>query len=207
MRLLVVEDELWVRRSLAELITRTDPTVQVASCGTGRDAIELAMGTPPDVALVDIGLPDITGVIVIGELRRRVPACTPVAFTVYDDAPTVLASLRAGARGYILKSTPSERVLPLLREALEGGLPLSPAVASLVVETLLAGSAHERPLTDREMDLLSLLARGATYAEAASALGIGLGTVQGYVKSIYGKLDVSSKAEAAVAAVRLGLVR
>lgn len=198
MRLLIVEDDPWVRRGVADVLA----SVEVAACATGRDA--LAQPGPFDVALVDIGLPDISGTAVIAELRRR--GCVPVAFTVFDDAKTVLTALRAGARGYILKSTPTERILPQLREALAGGMPLSPAVAALVVETMLSSTESERRLTERESELLALLARGATYAQCASALGIGVGTVQGYVKNIYGKLDVSSKAEAAVAAVRLGLV-
>lgn len=198
MRLLIVEDDLWVRRGLAQALAG----LEIETCATGGEA--LAHRGTFDVALVDIGLPDMSGTIVIAELRRR--GCVPVAFTVFDDAKTVLTALRAGARGYILKSTSTERVVPQLREALEGGMPLSPAVASLVVETMLSSSESERRLTERETELLALLARGATYAQCASALGIGVGTVQGYVKNIYGKLDVSSKAEAAVAAVRLGLV-
>lgn len=207
MRLLIVEDDLWVRRSLAELIQQADLTIDVMTSGAGREALGLATSAPPDIALVDLGLPDISGVVVIGELRRRVQRCVPLAFTQFDDAPTVLAALRAGARGYILKSTPTERIVPLMREALAGGLPLSASVASLVVESMLTRGDREQTLTERETQLLALLARGATYAEAAAALGIGIGTVQGYVKSIYTKLEVSSKAEAAVAAVRLGLVR
>jgi DNA-binding NarL/FixJ family response regulator len=198
MRLLIVEDDLWVRRGLASALAG----VELAACGTGGEA--LAHPGAFDVALVDIGLPDMSGTTVIAALRQR--GCVPVAFTVFDDAKTVLTALRAGARGYILKSTPTERILPQLREALDGGMPLSPAVASLVVETMLSTGESERRLTDRETELLALLARGATYAQCASALGIGIGTVQSYVKNIYGKLDVSSKAEAAVAAVRLGLV-
>jgi DNA-binding NarL/FixJ family response regulator len=198
MRLLIVEDDPWVRRGIADVLAG----LEIVTCGTGGEA--LAHTGTFDVALVDIGLPDISGTIVIAELRRR--GCVPVAFTVFDDAKTILAALRAGARGYILKSTPTERILPQLREALAGGMPLSPAVASLVVETMLSSTEAERRLTERETELLALLARGATYAQCASALGIGVGTVQSYVKNIYGKLDVSSKAEAAVAAVRLGLV-
>lgn len=200
MRLLIVEDDPWVRQGLAAVLA----DVETVSCETGREALALVEGAPFDAAIVDIGLPDISGTTVISALRRR--GSVPVAFTVFDDARTVLTALRAGARGYILKSTPSERIMPLIREALDGGMPLSPAVASLVVETMLATTETERRLTERETELLALLARGATYAQCASALGIGVGTVQGYVKTIYGKLDVSSKAEAAVAAVRLGLV-
>lgn len=200
MRLLIVEDDAWVRRGLVDMLKG----IETVACETGREALAIAQGAPFDTALVDIGLPDISGTTVITALRQR--GCVPVAFTVFDDAKTVLTALRAGARGYILKSTPTERILPQLREALDGGMPLSPAVASLVVETMLSTTESDRRLTERETELLALLARGATYAQCASALGIGVGTVQGYVKNIYGKLDVSSKAEAAVAAVRLGLV-
>jgi DNA-binding NarL/FixJ family response regulator len=175
--------------------------------GTGQEALQLISGAPPDVALVDLGLPDVSGVVVIAALRRGAPRCVPLAFTVFDDAPTILAALRAGARGYLLKGTPSDRIVPLIREALAGGLPLSPSVASLLVANMLEPRATEQSLTERETELLALLARGTTYAACASVLGIGVGTVQSYVKSIYGKLEVSSKAEAAVAAVRLGLVR
>ena len=209
LRLLFVEDEPWIRTSVEKLLRSTEAGVEVTATGRGVDALAFARKLRPDVALVDIGLPDISGIDVIGELRRSVPTCVPVVFTVFDDAPTILSALRAGARGYILKSAPLERIVPMLREAQAGGLPLSPAVASLVVQQMLATSARgtgQEPLTDRETELLALLARGATYAQCAEAMSIGIGTVQGYVKNIYAKLDVSSKAEAAVAAARLGLV-
>lgn len=205
LRVLIVEDEPWVRRGAEEMLRAAN--VEVVALGRGRDAMAAARAAAFDAALVDLGLPDVSGIEVIAELRQ-LGACTPVAFTVFDDAPTILAALRAGARGYVLKSTPSERIVPLLREAIAGGMPLSPAVASLVVETMLGQDANKpsTALTDRETELLALLARGATYAQCADALGIGVGTVQSYVKSIYTKLDVGSKAEAAVVAVRLGLV-
>jgi two-component system nitrate/nitrite response regulator NarL len=206
---LFVEDEARIRKAVHDVLRVRAPALEIVTAGLGREAVLLARRSQPDVALVDLGLPDVSGIEVIGQLRRDVPACVPVVFTVFDDAPTIFAALRAGARGYILKSTPTERLISLLREAHEGGLPLSPAVASLVVDAVLNGeqqTATRGALTARETELLVLLARGATYAECASTLGIGVGTVQSYVKSIYAKLDVSSKAEAAVAAVRLGLV-
>lgn len=210
-RVLLVEDEPWIRRSIEQLMGRPDSGVELVTAKRGREAIARAVEVHPDVALVDLGLPDVSGIHVIAELRRQVPACVPVVFTVFDDAPTILAALRAGARGYILKSTPTERLIPALEAARDGGLPLSPGVASLVVETMLGAAhahapGHDAALTERETELLGLLARGMTYAECAAVLGIGVGTVQGYVKCIYAKLDVSSKAEAAVVAARLGLV-
>lgn len=203
LRVLIVEDEPWVRRGIEEALRAQG--LDVVALGRGRDAIDAARGAKFDAAIVDLGLPDVSGIEVIAELREI--ACTSVAFTVFDDAPTVLAALRAGARGYLLKATPTDRIVPHLREAIAGGMPLSPPVARLVVETMLGNDASpSAALTERETELLALLARGATYAQCAGALGIGIGTVQSYVKSIYTKLDVGSKAEAAVVAVRLGLV-
>lgn len=203
LRVLIVEDEPWVRRGIEEALRAQG--LDVVALGRGRDAIDAARGAKFDAAIVDLGLPDVSGIEVIAELREI--ACTSVAFTVFDDAPTVLAALRAGARGYLLKATPTDRIVPHLREAIAGGMPLSPPVARLVVETMLGNDASpSAALTERETELLALLARGATYAQCAGALGIGIGTVQSYVKSIYTNLDVGSKAEAAVVAVRLGLV-
>jgi DNA-binding NarL/FixJ family response regulator len=209
LRVLLVEDDSWIRTSIEKLLRTTAPEVAVTAVGRGELAISAAARAVPDVALVDLGLPDLPGIEVIRTLRSKHPACAAVAFTVFDDPPTILAALRAGARGYLLKSAPSDRLLASLREARDGGMPLSPMVARLVVETMLGKreQATEVDLTERETALLGLLARGLTYAQCASELGIGIGTVQTYVKSIYGKLDVSSKAEASVIALRLGLVR
>ena len=208
--LLVVEDEPWIRDAVAKALRATEPALVLTACASVRAAIAAIERTAFAAALVDLGLPDGDGTDVIVALRRRQPDCTPVAFTKYDDAETALAALRVGARGYLLKSTPTDRILPMLREAMAGGLPLSPTIASRVVELLLPGSAAPPPadavLTSREADVLRRLARGATYAECAHALGIGLGTVQSHVKAIYAKLEVSSKAEATVVAARLGLV-
>jgi len=207
LRVLVVEDEVWVRRGLVDVL-RTDPRLEPCDARIGAAALAIAAKRPPDVALVDVGLPDMTGIEVITALRRVAPACVSLMFTMFDDAPTILSALRAGARGYLLKSAGSDRVLASIHEAVAGGLPLSPAVASLVVESMLKSdrAAGEESLTPRETELLSLLARGQTYAQCAQTMQIGVGTVQSYVKSIYAKLDVTSKAEAAVAAVRLGIV-
>ncbi|MDB4962168.1 MAG: Two-component response regulator [Myxococcales bacterium] len=208
LRVLIIEDEGSVRRGLVEML-RADPGIDVSDARTGTDGLALARRAPPNVAIVDLGLPDVSGIEVIAMLRRTVPTCISLVFTMFDDAPTILSALRAGARGYLLKSAGQDRVLSSLREALGGGLPLSPAVASHLVDTLLQSeeTVAEEPLTPREIELLALLARGQTYAQCAASLNIGVGTVQGYVKSIYTKLDVSSKAEAAVAAMRLGIVR
>lgn len=203
----VVEDDPWVQSSVLGAL-RADDRITAIACATVAEANRaLDEGQPCDVALVDLGLPDGSGLEVLRRLAVERPAAACVAFTVFDDEETVLAALRAGARGYLLKSTPMSELPALLREAQGGGAPMTPVVARLVLDALVPAPqpSDDGPLSPREREVLRLLARGHTYAAAGQALGIGLGTVQGHVKSIYHKLQVASKAEAALAAVRLGL--
>lgn len=207
MRVLVVEDDPWVRSSVLAALG-ADDRVASQAFGTVAEALRaLDGGVACDVALVDLGLPDGSGLDVLRRLARDRPDAASVAFTVFDDEETVLSALRAGARGYLLKSTPVGDLPGLLREAQGGGAPMTPVVARLVLDALVPAPqpGDEGPLSPREREVLRLLARGHTYAAAGQALGIGLGTVQGHVKSIYHKLQVASKAEAALAAARLGL--
>jgi DNA-binding NarL/FixJ family response regulator len=209
--LLIVEDDGDLRQSLARALGRAPQEVRVAaavgSAAAARRA--LAGGLPVDVALVDLGLPDEPGSEVVAHLRRARPDAVAVAFTVHDDPPTVIGALRAGARGYLLKSASPAQLLAALRDARAGGAPMTPSIARLVVEEIARTPPRPEPdgaLTERERQVLALLGRGHTYADAAHALGIGLGTLQTYVKAIYGKLEVASKAEAAVVAARRGLL-
>jgi DNA-binding NarL/FixJ family response regulator len=213
-RVLFVEDEAWVRESVAELLGREDQaTVVAAACGTAAEAIaKVAEGLSFDLGLVDLGLPDMSGVDLILHLRAARPDAILVAFTVYDDAPTVFSALRAGARGYLLKTLPPERLAPLLSDAMLGGAPLSPSIARMIIESFSQAAivpaqvTSDRGLTPRETEVLTLLARGVTYAQAGKTLGIALGTVQAHVRRIYEKLEIGSKAEAAVVAAKLGFV-
>lgn len=210
---LVVEDDAWLRGDLTKLIAREGSGMRLAAaCEDGRSATQyVRSGGAFDVALIDLGLPDGPGAEVIAALRRLRPEAALLAFTVFDDAPNVVAALKAGASGYLLKSTPFERLLPAIEEALAGGAPMTPAIVRLVVAALVGKSEtnDDEPrlstLTRRESETLAYLAKGVTYAEIAGLLDISLGTVQSYVKSIYRKLEVSSKAEAAAIAVRSGL--
>lgn len=206
LRALIVEDDEWLRQDIAASL-RADAAFDVCEVGTGSAAIAAAKRAAPDVALVDLGLPDMGGIELISALRRISEETACVVLTIFDDAHTAFGALRAGARGYLVKSVATDRLAAALREARDGGMVLSPPVAQLVMEQALLGAPSEpAALTTREVELLRLLARGHTYAECGHSLGIGLGTVQSHVKSIYAKLAVSSKAEAAVAALRLGVL-
>jgi DNA-binding NarL/FixJ family response regulator len=205
--ILLVEDEDIVRSEVSIFFETPPLEINVTACGDVASAVR-AITSPArfDVALVDLGLPDGTGIDVIHGLRHERPACPIVVFTIHGDADTLFEALRAGACGYLLKQTPPERLHAALLDALAGGAPMSPTVARLVVASFSTNETPGAQLTARERELLALLGRGHSYGDIAKALGIGLGTVQGYVKAVYKKLEISSKAEAAACAARLGLV-
>jgi DNA-binding NarL/FixJ family response regulator len=207
MKLLILEDDPTVRNALVELATESRAFDLAGAASTAAEALETMKKHKVDVALVDLGLPDGSGVDVIAALKRAQPEAAALAFTVFDDAPNVLAAVRAGARGYLLKSTPPNQLITRLLEAAQGHAPVSPKAARHLVDALAQPDADKvASLTGREREVLAVLARGYSYQETAKLLSIGLGTVQGHVKVIYEKLDVSTKAEAAAIAVRLGLI-
>lgn len=215
-RVLLVEDSDWVREGLELAVGESAGGLTLAaSTARGQQALALVADGPAfDVALVDIGLPDISGVHVIRAIAERYPEAVSIAFTVFDDAETVMDVVRAGARGYLLKSSTAPQVIEGLQAAAQGGAPMTPRVARIVVDALhrpaVAQCSTEkeivRGLTDREREVLQMLATGVTYAQTAELLGIRLGTVQSHVKKIYAKLQVDSKTEAATVAQRAGLV-
>lgn len=205
-RILLVEDDPRVSTPLREALAALPDGYVVRLCETGREAVGALSQERFDVALVDLTLPDLTGTEVLSKLRRARPELVSLAYGAYEDARTVLDALRAGARGFVLKAAPTAVVHGAISQALAGGAALSPTAAALVVDELRHAAEAPSMLSGRERDVLGLLARGLTYPAIAKALGIGLGTVQTYVKHLYAKLDVSTKAEATAIAVRAGLV-
>jgi len=206
-RLLFVEDEDIIRSEVTMYLESPPIEISVTACVCASAAFAaIDSGVKFDAALIDLGLPDGRGIDVIRHLRYVLPACAAVVFTIYGDPDTLFEALRSGACGYLLKQTPVERLHDALRDAVAGGAPMSPTIARLVVSSFAPQQDGEEALTAREGEVLKLLAKGHTYADVAVALGIGVGTVQSYVKVIYTKLEISSKAEAAAIALRLGLL-
>jgi DNA-binding NarL/FixJ family response regulator len=209
-RVLHVEDAPQVRGGFAAML-RADPALSlVGSATTGGEALALLHGgLDLEVAVVDLGLPDMSGVDVIRALRRARPRAVPLAFTVFDDPEHIFPALRAGARGYLLKHTSAARLLASLKEAAAGGAPMTPLIARRVVESFgVADDPSGRvALTKREEDVLARLVAGHSYARIARELSVTLSTIQTHVRAVYAKLEVSSKAEATRQAIRLGLVR
>lgn len=208
---LVVEDRPDTREWLCEVLAEAFPGVSVATAGSLREARAWLAAPPSPLALVviDLGLPDGSGVELVAEIARDFPDAVPVVATIYDDDAHLFDSLAAGAQGYILKQEHPETVAACLRRIEAGEPPLSPSIARRMLEKLRpqpqAKPKDEARLSARETEVLTLLARGLSAPEAAREIGLKPQTVAGYVKVIYQKLHVTSRAEAVLAAAQRGL--
>jgi len=162
------------------------------------------------LAIIDINLPDGSGIDLIRDIAKRHPDTLCIVSTIFDDDHHIFSALRSGAQGYLVKDQPRDQQLRQLKEILHGQPPLSPGVARRVLRHLSEQVDKSIPpderLTERETEVLRLIAKGFSRPEVARMLGLSLNTVATYTKSIYQKLEISGRAEAAVEAVRLGLV-
>ncbi len=211
-RAIAVEDDEAVSRLIVQILTNHGIEV-VGTAATGEDGVTLARETRPDVALVDLGLPRMSGEDVIATIRRDQPKTVCIALTAVDIPARVLGAMRAGAAGYILKPFHAADLTRALDDVLAGdAAPISPRAAKVLLSEFRGDAPDQKPssgpaLSKRELEVLGLLVHGHTYADVAQALGLAEGTVQTYVKRIYEKMDVSTKAEAALLAVARGLVK
>ena len=207
---LVIEDIADVAAWLAGLLARRFPGIEVRTAATvaaARAAIDA--GPAPDLALVDLGLPDGDGCDLIRLLTGRLPLCQVVVTTLFGDDAHLFPALRAGAHGYLLKDQPEPRLAAALDGILRGEPPLSPAIAKRLLQSFGApapAAAPAHPLTEREREVLILVSKGCRLPELVERLAISRHTVSDHLKNIYRKLNVNSRAEAALEAARLGLV-
>jgi len=208
LKVLVVEDDRRMRESLRALIDGTPGYCCVDAVGSVEHALRWRITELPDVILLDIHLPGVSGSQGVREIRERFPAAAPIMLTAFDDDELVFEALCNGAQGYLLKKTPPARLLDHIAEAQTGGSPMSAGIARKVVARLQRGVAPRPPaaLAPQETKLLELLARGRSYQAAAAEMDISINTVRNYVRGIYAKLEVHSKAEAVSRGLRSGLV-
>jgi DNA-binding NarL/FixJ family response regulator len=216
-RVMIVEDDPETLDRFAQVLARDARITVVAKAANGRDAISKLPGASPDVLLVDLGLPDTHGTAVIQQARRLHPDCDIMVITLFGDERNVLASIEAGATGYILKDCTDAQLVERVLELRAGGAPMSPAIARMVLQRMQLGGAsgsrgapvadEHALLTPREIEVLSLLSRGYVYAEIAERLGISLNTVASHIKNSYRKLAVHTGAAAVTRAAELGLLR
>lgn len=205
---LIVEDIAETSRWLRQIVTEAFPGCTIAEARNLHEARALAVGGGIDLALVDLGLPDGSGLDLVRAMRASDPAVMVVVATVMGDDSSIVTALSAGANGYLLKDSPADLFISQLRQLHSGYPALSPSVARRIMAHF-ASTAFvadsEADLTPRETEVLALIARGLRNAEVATALGLTAHTVAGYVKSVYTKLGISSRAEAAQRAMRMGL--
>jgi DNA-binding NarL/FixJ family response regulator len=205
----IIEDQLEVRESLRILIDGSDGLRCAGTFRSMEEALEGMCLDLPDIVLVDIGLPGMSGIAGIKELKARYSQVVPLMLTVYEDDDRIFDALCAGACGYLLKKTPPRRLVESLREVVNGGAPMSPEVAKRVIRLFQKVRPPERAdyqLTPHEARLLKMLVEGENYKSAAAVLGVSVNTVAFHMRNIYEKLQVHSKSEAVVKAIRSGLV-
>jgi len=205
----IIEDKRELREGLMMLINGTPGYRCVHASRSMEEALVKVRLELPEVMLVDIGLPGMSGIEGMRILKERYPGLLVVALTVFDDDDNIFAALCAGASGYVLKKTPPARLLENLKELVSGGAPISPEVAARVIKLFKNYTPQvgaKTRLTQQETEILKLLVEGHNYKTAAAELDITSNTVAFHLRNIYQKLQVHSKSEAVVKALRLGLV-
>jgi DNA-binding NarL/FixJ family response regulator len=203
----LVEDTASVRETLADLLGESGDIELCGLYANGRTALKGLKENPPMVAIIDLGLPDISGVEVIRAAATTSPKIDPIAYTVFDDEVSLFRALKAGAVGYLLKDSTGEHVLNAVRETVRGGAMISPTLARRLLSEFNAPNQDPMPeLTPREREVLEHLVQGANYLNVAARLSIGAETVRTHIKSIYRKLHVSNRADVVRTALQRKLV-
>lgn len=196
----IVEDDAILRSSLTKLVGEARGIRCVAACATGEEALQKLPALKPDVVLMDLNLPMMSGIECIRRLKEILPRTPMIVLTVYEDSEHIFRALKAGASGYLLKRSDPEQVLDAIKDAREGGAPMSSQIARQVVQSF-HGPAPEGTdvaLTERENEILSLLSKGFANKEIAGKLTISVPTVRTHLRHIYEKLHVRSRTEAIV---------
>ena len=195
----IVEDNASVREGLATILDASPGFKCVCACGSTEEALRQLSAAPPDVVLMDINLPRRSGIDCVRQLRIQSPQVQIIMLTIEEDSDRVFESLAAGATGYLVKNVPPASILDAIQEVHRGGSPMSSQIARMLVQsfhkTRSAVPAREA-LTDREEEILGLIARGYRSKEVAGELGISVQTVETHLRNIYDKLHVRSRAGA-----------
>lgn len=210
-RILLADDHVLVRQGIRQFLEDEADIDVIAEADDGAMALDLIEQHQPDVAVLDIHMPNMTGVEATRRIKARFPQVRVLILTAYDDDPYVFALLQAGADGYVLKTASADELVRAVRTVHGGQSALSPEVASKVVQQMTRGAPagagdQVESLTERELDVLRLAAQGKTNRAIGSALDISHRTVQGHLASVYGKLGVNSRTEAVTEALRRGWI-
>ncbi|MFF9520981.1 response regulator [Streptomyces achromogenes] len=210
-RVLVVDDEALIRTGFQRILDAADG-IEVVGAVSGGQALRTVRHTRPDVVLLDIRMPDVDGLTVLSEIRRLPEPPVVAMLTTFDMDEYVETALRSGAAGFLLKDTDPEALPPAVQSLARGGTVLSPKVTRTVVDGYLNAGAQERPpkalerLTEREREVLVLIAEGLSNTDIAARMHLSTGTVKDHVSAILTKLEVSGRVQAALLAQRAGLL-
>lgn len=212
-RVLICDDHMMVRQGV-RMVLQSEPDIElVGEAGRGDEAVQLASALRPDVVIMDISLPDISGIEATRQIKERVPACRVIGLTMHEEEPYVLELLRAGADGYIVKRSAAADLVGAIRAVMQGQAILDPAVTRAVVTGYVSRPAPQQveptepcPLTPREREILILVAEGNTNAEIARKLYISEKTVQTHRSNMLDKLSIHDRTELVRYAIRQGLI-
>jgi DNA-binding NarL/FixJ family response regulator len=213
-KILLVDDQPLFREGLRTLLSVHSDFEVVGEAGNGEEALRLVRSLQPSVVLMDLQMPVLNGVAATRRLHEEQPGCRVIVLTTFDDDEMVFDGLRAGAVGYLLKDAPSEKLAEAIRVAARGESFLQPSVAAKVVaefarlsrKTVGTQASVIEPLSERELEILRLIARGASNREIAGTLFLAEGTVKNHVTNILGKLEVRDRTQAALKAKESGLI-
>ncbi len=196
--MLIVDDHAVVREGSRQLLEQDDQLEVVGEAGTGEEAVRLAARLDPDVVLLDLALPDITGVEAARQMRERSPEVKIVVLSAYDDHDYVVAAMDVGAAAYLLKTVRGKDVIDAIHAVQQGQVILHPAVAAKLRRSMRQSDDAEPSLSPREMEILRLAAKGLHNKDIADTLSISVRTVEGHLSHVLTKLDVTSRTEAVV---------
>jgi DNA-binding NarL/FixJ family response regulator len=210
-RVLLADDHVLVREGIRQFLEEAGDIEVIAEADDGAEAIRLIEEHRPDVAVLDIRMPEMTGVEATRRINEHFPKVQVLILTAYDDDPYIFALLQAGADGYVLKTASADELVRAVRTVYEGQSALSPEITSKVLRQMTGGkpagaTEQVESLTERERDVLRLAAQGKTNRAIGSELGISHRTVQGHLATVYGKLGVNSRTEAVTEALRRGWI-
>ena len=211
--ILIVDDHILFREGITNIINRWDDFQVVGEASNGQEALEKAHQLLPDVVLMDISMPVMDGIQATIRMKREIPLVKIVILTMSEENDDLFAAIKNGATGYILKDTPSKRLHDQLRGLMRNEAPISGVMASKILQEFTApvspeskmGSAIDQ-LTERELEILEMVSKGLTNQEIASNLFLSENTIKKYISNILNKLQVNNRVEAAMLAVRKGLI-
>ncbi len=200
-KIAIVEDNRVIRESLAEFVHGDAEFTCVCTCATAEEALKLIPKHQPEIVLMDVQLPKMSGIECTAQLKQLLPGLHIIMVTVYEDTERIFKALRAGACGYLLKRCPPEELVAALRKVRQGGAPMSREIARKVISSFqepLTVAAEVEELSPREREILELLAAGFPNKQIADRLGLTDGTVRWHLRHVYNKLHVRSRTEAAL---------